>query len=139
MLRVNTNFPENRGCQDAWAIRSRRQGRVQALALLAGWLSSLLLNIMVAVASIFPEYPRSQEHLRTLFPTLTSGALGCLSTAGLHPSLPKSAQSTPPHSRGRGVPTSPMSTGNIIALLQPWVQVPPGSVLVAFFIYPALA
>lgn len=89
---------------------------VQALKLLAGCLSSLLLTVMVAVAAIFPEHPGSQEHLRILFSTLMSGAIGCQPTAGLHPSLPKSVRSIPPHSRGKGLPTSPMSTGNTFTL-----------------------
>lgn len=118
-IRVNANFPEKRGSQDARAIRSKRQGRELACKLLAGWLSSLLWNITVGVASIVLKYPGSQEHLRTLFSMPESGTLGYQSTGGLHPSLPKSAQSAAPPSRGRGLPTRPMSTGNVIALLQP--------------------
>lgn len=34
-----------------------------------------------------PWEPRIQDHLRTLFSTLMSGALGCKSTPGLHPNL----------------------------------------------------
>lgn len=119
IFRVNANFPEKRGSQDARAIRSRRQGRALARKLLAGWLSSRLWNITVGVASIVLKYPGSQEHLRTPFSMPALGALGYQSTGGLHPSLPKSAQSAPPPSRGRGLPTRPMSTGNVIALLQP--------------------
>lgn len=116
---VNANFPEKRGPQDARAIRSRRQGRELARKLLAGWLSSLLWNITVGVASIVLKCPGSQEHLRTLFSMPESGVLGYQSTGGLHPSLPKSAQSAPPSSGGRGLPIRPMSTENVITLLQP--------------------
>lgn len=87
MLRVNTNFPGKRGSQEAWASRSRRQGRIQTFELLPGWLSSLRLNITVAVAAVFLEHLGSQEHLGTLFSALSSGVLGCQSTAGLHPNL----------------------------------------------------
>lgn len=87
MFRANTNFPGKRGSQEAWDSRSGRQGRVQTFELLPGWLSCLLLNITVAVAAVFLEHLGSQEHLRTLFSTLSSGVLGCQSTAGLHPNL----------------------------------------------------
>lgn len=146
MVRVNTNFPEKRRSQDAWSSRSRRQGRVQTLELLAGWLSSLkyhygcgryrlwapripgapkdsILNSGVWHAWLpVHSWPPSQFDLRT-------------------PQLSKICTISPSTQQRKRVANKSHEHGKYIhiSLSQPWVQVPFGPLLVALLVDLAVA
>lgn len=146
MLRINTNFPEKKGSQDTWAISSRRQGRVQApdCSLVVCLFFSYISQWPVAV--LFSQCPGSKEHLRMILDpdvwcTWPPARGSPPSQLDLRmPQLSKSARSIPPHSRGGGLPTKFMSMGNTFhSTFQPWVEVPPGCLMVSFLIFPALA
>lgn len=138
IFRVNANFPEKRGSQDARAIRSRRQGRELAHKLLAGWLSSLLWNITVGVASIVLKYPGSQEHLRTLFSMPALGALATNPQVACIPAFKICTISSSTQQRNRAA-NKAHEHRKCYRTFATWVQVSPGSALFAFSIYPELA